>query len=99
MRRREAGERVEPYRRRVHGSDGHLVRDRLATWALSVGDIVSEAWPDMPDSVQDRDSDVWEPLLAVADAAGGAWPELARQAAVAFVAASRDSTPSLGIHC
>ena len=28
----------------------------------------------MPAGIEDRDADVWEPLLAVADAAGGDWP-------------------------
>jgi hypothetical protein len=51
----------------------------------------------MPPGIQDRDSDVWEPLLAVADAAGGDWPERARCSAVALVAASRESVPSLGV--
>jgi len=36
--------------------------------------------PQMPDSVEDRAQDAWEPLIAVADAAGGYWPELARAA-------------------
>ena len=36
-------------------------------------------------------------LLAIADAAGGSWPERARVAAVALVKAARDETPSLGI--
>jgi hypothetical protein len=40
---------------------------------------------------------MWEPLLAVADAAGGDWPRRAREAAVALVALSLKSTPSLGI--
>jgi hypothetical protein len=30
--------------------------------------------PVMPEGVTDRPADVWEPLLAVADAAGGDWP-------------------------
>jgi len=51
----------------------------------------------MPDGVEDRDADVWEALLAVADAAGGDWPVRARAAAVALVAESKESTPSLGI--
>jgi hypothetical protein len=51
----------------------------------------------MPDGVTDRDADVWESLLAVADAAGGDWPERARVAAVALVAESKDHTPSLGV--
>ena len=51
----------------------------------------------MPDSIKDRDADVWEPLLAVADAAGGDWPKRARVAAVTLVALAKESTPSLGI--
>ena len=54
-------------------------------------------WPEMPAGVEDRDADVWEALLAVADAAGGDWPKRARAAAVALVAQSKESTPSLGI--
>ena len=48
----------------------------------------------MPAGVEDRDADVWEALLAVADAAGGDWPERARAAAVALVAQSKESTPA-----
>ena len=51
----------------------------------------------MPDGVVDRAADIWEALLAVADAAGGAWPERARVAAVALVAQRPEREPSLGI--
>jgi hypothetical protein len=51
----------------------------------------------MPTGICDRDADVWEALLAVADAAGGTWPDAARVAAVALVAASKQSSPSLGV--
>ena len=37
-----------------------------------------EADPVMPDGITDRPADVWEPLLAVADAAGGDWPQTGR---------------------
>ncbi len=56
-----------------------------------------DKWPDMPTGIEDRDADVWEPLLAVADAAGGDWPERARVAAVTLVTLSKESTPSMGI--
>jgi hypothetical protein len=95
MRRRAAAERVEPFRHRVHAPNGHALRDRLAAWAALIQDQVADAWPTMPDGVEDRDSDVWEPLLAVADAAGGVWPERARVAAVALVAAAKESTPDV----
>lgn len=97
MRRRAPGERVEAYRRRVHSAEGHKLRTRLETWAKKVLPAVSTAWPAMPPGIEDRDADVWEPLLAVADAVGGEWPERARRSAVALVAESKESTPSLGV--
>jgi Protein of unknown function (DUF3631) len=97
MRRRAPHERVEQFRRRQHADEGHPLRDRLVAWADAIRERVTGAWPDMPAGIEDRDADVWEPLLAVADAAGGAWPESARVAAVALVAESKGSTPSLGV--
>src|SRR5262249_27692909 len=40
--------------------------------------------PTIPDSLNDRAADCWRPLLAIADLAGGSWPEIARQAALAL---------------
>jgi len=74
-----------------------MIRGLLATWADGVLEKVTNRWPSMPKGVTDRDADVWEPLLAVADVAGGTWPERARVAAVALVKEARDSTPSLGV--
>ncbi len=51
----------------------------------------------MPDGIEDRNADVWEPLLAVADVADGTWPERARLAAVALVADLQERKESLGI--
>lgn len=97
MRRRSRGERVEPFRRRVAIVEGHALRDRIAAWAQCVAPKLDDVWPEMPAGVEDRDADVWEALVAVADAAGGDWPARARKAAVALVAQSKESTPSLGI--
>ncbi|WP_371791500.1 DUF3631 domain-containing protein [Streptomyces sp. NBC_01471] len=98
MRRRARNERVEPFRQRVHESEGHALRDQLARWADSVRERVDGAFPQMPDEVTDRPADVWEPLLAVADAAGGDWPKRARQACVDLVNAAKvDDKGSVGI--
>jgi hypothetical protein len=97
MRRRSPDETVEPYRRRVHEPEGRALRDGLSRWARLILKRVTGVWPDMPDGIKDRDADVWEPLLAVADAAGGDWPQRARVAAVTLVALAKESTPSLGI--
>jgi Protein of unknown function (DUF3631) len=96
MRRRHAGERVEPYRRRMHGPEGERLRRQIESWAQSQPPEITD-WPEMPDAIQDRDADVWETLLAVADLVGGAWPKRARDAAVALVADSKELEPSLNI--
>jgi Protein of unknown function (DUF3631) len=95
MRRRAPSEKVTPFRRRVHAAAGHALRDRLAAWAAAAVDDMTAARPEMPSGIEDRDADVWEPLLAIADAMG--WSEHAAQAAVALVGASRDAEPSLGL--
>src|SRR5262249_42539760 len=97
MRRRAPNEKVTAFRRRVHAPEGHALRDRLAAWAKKKADVLAAARPEMPPGIEDRDADVWEPLLAIADAIGGDWPERARVAAVALVGAARDAEPSLGI--
>lgn len=97
MRRRAPGETVEPYRRRLHAPEGHRLRDLLADMIGAVEPELRCAIPTMPEGVVDRDADVWEPLLAIADKAGGSWPERARVAAVTLVTDSKAGTPSLGV--
>jgi hypothetical protein len=97
MRRRAPSEPIEPFRRREAAPEGHAIRDELERWALSVEQEIAGGWPVMPDGIEDRNADVWEALLAVADAAGGDWPERARVAAVALVADSKGDQGSLGI--
>uniref|UniRef100_A0AAU2VSR7 DUF3631 domain-containing protein n=1 Tax=Streptomyces sp. NBC_00008 TaxID=2903610 RepID=A0AAU2VSR7_9ACTN len=98
MRRRARNEKAEPFRARLHEAEGHELRDRLAQWAEQVREDVAGRWPEMPEGVTDRPADVWEPLLSVADAAGGDWPERARAACMELVNAARaDDKGSLGI--
>lgn len=97
MRRRGPGEVVEPYRRRLHEPEGNALRSSIGDWAKTVANTIGDMWPDMPPGVEDRDADVWEALLSIADAAGGEWPTRARVASVALVAASKAGTPSLGV--
>src|SRR5262249_55184263 len=94
-RRRHAGERIEPFRRRIHAARGNEIRQRIEAWARVQPKI--EEWPGLPAGVEDRDADVWESIIAVADMAGGDWPERARAAAVALVAVGKEAEPSLGV--
>ena len=94
MRRRAPRETVEPYRRRPHVKQGEALRDRLAAWAIGIdGDLI----PPMPEGITDRNADVREALLAIADAAGGEWSKRARVAAVALVALSQGEPPTMGV--
>jgi Protein of unknown function (DUF3631) len=94
MRRRAPNEVVEPFRHRLHSAEGLALRDNLGRWAAEIPDGV---WPEMPEGVEDRDADNWEALLAVADAAGGAWPSRGRCAAVTLVTANKEAPPSIGV--
>ncbi|MFD8689944.1 DUF3631 domain-containing protein [Streptomyces sp. NPDC059651] len=98
MRRRARNEKAEPFRARLHEAEGNALRERLAQWADQVRDEIAGRWPQMPEGVTDRPADVWEPLLSVADAAGGDWPDRARTACMELVNAARaDDKGSVGI--
>jgi hypothetical protein len=97
MRRRAPNERVDPFRSREHEALGHSIRNKLAEWACVVGGDVGTAWPTMPEGIVDRPAEVWEPLIAVADAAGGDWPTRAREACISLCKAAADRRVTLGI--
>jgi hypothetical protein len=97
MRRRAPDETVRSYRQRSTGPEGNDLRADLAEWAKGVADAVGDPWPDMPDGVDDRPADVWEPLLMVADLAGGDWPRLARDACTAMVTGAADDTETVTV--
>lgn len=95
MRRRAPGERVEPWRLRINGAEAQGLHRRLQAWSNDFQHAVT--WPDMPAGIEDRNADVWEALLAVADLAGEDWPDRARCNAVTLVTASSDRGGSLGV--
>ena len=59
---------------------GVELRQRCARWASDNAPELREADPDMGERIG-RLAQVWRPLFAVADTAGGDWPALARSAA------------------
>lgn len=58
------------------------LRRKLARFAEDAGDIIMGMRPALPAELNDRAQDNWEPLLAIADYAGGHWPETARATAL-----------------
>jgi putative DNA primase/helicase len=55
---------------------------KCARWAQDHVEALGKADPALPKELNDRAADNWRPLLAIADAVGGDWPNDARQAAI-----------------
>jgi hypothetical protein len=97
MRRRHNGEKVEPFRLRLVRNEADVIRRMIESWAARQPRQINWQHLYLPETIQDRDADVWEPLIAVADLVGGEWPSRVRDAAVALVTASKETEPTLGI--
>jgi putative DNA primase/helicase len=69
------------------------VRRRLRRWADDHLPDLRTLDPAIPSALHDRAADNWRPLLAIAHLAGGAWPTLAAQAAVALSGHDADEAP------
>ena len=83
MRRKLPSEQCEKLRH----ADPQIFQDLAAMARRFATDnevILTTTKPAIPDALNDRAGDSWEPLLAIADIAGGDWPEKARAAALAL---------------
>jgi len=89
MRPRRPEDLIESYYPRIHAPMGMAIGEAFGSWVTSVTLDLASAWPALPDGVQDRPAEIWEPLLAVADAAGGSWPDRARAACTELVLGNR----------
>lgn len=69
---------------------------KLARWSGDYENTVRGARPSLPEALNDREQDSWEPLLAIAECAGGDWPGLAREAALALSKRNAENTVSTG---
>ena len=88
LRRRAADEPVSQWRSRHAVPQLGELRERLHKWVRGHLDALADADPDLP--VEDRAADCWAPLVAIAEAAGGDWPERARRACKALTAGIDD---------
>jgi putative DNA primase/helicase len=81
MRRKRPDEVVEPFRANAMPQLEELAR-KAARFAKDSLAMLRRAEPEMPHGLTNRARDNWLPLFAIADAAGGHWPGMARTAAV-----------------
>jgi hypothetical protein len=88
MRRRSSDEPLSKFRRKIARAEAH---ELYFDWdAVTLVPHVP-----VPEELNDRAADSWEPLLAIADHAGGDWPQRARRAAIALSA--EEQNPSIGM--
>jgi hypothetical protein len=97
MRRRAPEERLERFIPRKLEAEAEAIRKRVEDWASLIGTNVGAAEPTLPIGIADRQAEIWEPLVAIADQAGAEWPRLAREACEALCKVSRARRASLGV--
>jgi putative DNA primase/helicase len=91
LQRRLAGEPIEPFRLdRTEHLD--LLASKAARWAADNADRVRAADPVTPSCVFNRVADNWRPLLAIAEVAGGEWPQRAHRALETIQATVEDDS-------
>jgi hypothetical protein len=96
LKKRRSDEHVERLRERQVRSIGEALSAGLDMKLQPHVDALAQATPELPGELSDRAQDVWEPLLAIADLAGGLWPRRAREAAVALMSGGSQET-TLGV--
>jgi hypothetical protein len=89
MQRKTASETCE----RLKNLEATPLRRRCARFVQDHAEEIAGAHPELPPNMNDRAGDIWEPLLTLADLAGGPWPEQARQAAAALTASAHENSP------
>jgi hypothetical protein len=91
LKRRAPGETVAKFRRRKAEAEAEAAPIRFDFARVTVVTDVT-----VPETLNDRAADSWEPLIAVGDAAGGKWPARIRLAAVAL-SGDEDAPTSVGM--
>lgn len=96
LERKPSGVTVRRFAGRVVEGEASPLARRLARWALDTSATVTDALLAVPrpEWLHDRACDNWAALFAVADAAGGDWPERARAAAEMLEAAGQSIDPT-----
>ena len=92
LRRARRSETRERFRRRKAGPVADELRGRIESWAGNAATLAAlkVAEPVLPEQLNDRAQDAAEALLALADLAGGEWPEKARAALVGLAGAASE---------
>jgi len=77
-----------------HVERSETFRDALTDWAAENSDYISQMTLDGPTGASDRAQDNWTPLVRVAAAMGGEWPDRAMKAFSKLEVKDKDDTAS-----
>lgn len=83
----------ENYRPREHDALAAQLRRILGKWAVRYAPLILEYWPELPEGIEGRVAELWEPLFMVANAAGGHWPESVAEACRELELGNQDNAP------
>lgn len=95
LKRKSLMEKVNRFRRRLVEPHAKQIREQLAAWAEENTTLL--VCPPLPEKLTDRQQDGAEPLLAIADCAGGDWPQRARAALVEIFTGTAAEDDSVGV--
>ena len=96
LERKRFDEKARRFRLREAREVAEPLAVELASWAQDALGELEVARPRMPDVLDDRAEEAWEPLFAIAELAGGHWPERAWQAALELSASREAEDEALG---
>jgi putative DNA primase/helicase len=78
---------------RLKRLDATELQRKCARFVADHAAEIAKAEPQIPPGLTNRAAEIWEPLLALADLAGGQWPALAREAAVGLTTRAQEYSP------
>jgi Protein of unknown function (DUF3631) len=91
--RQSREEKAERFREREAKEIVAPIRDQLEAWTKQPEALeeLRDARPTLPEELNDRAQDITEPLIAIADLAGGEWPNRIRGALVKLCSQEEDA--------
>ena len=92
MQRKTTRERCERLRELDRVQAG-ILRQQCARFVADHAEAIAQMKPPIPEFLNDRAADIWEPLLALADLAQPGWPEKGREAAAGLTKDALEDSP------
>jgi hypothetical protein len=90
-------EQRQRLRKRKVKPEADQLRQLVTNWVGQNLTSLREAEPQLPDELNDRQQDVCEPLLAIAEIAGGDWPHRAKRALITLCNVGAQQEGSQGV--